>query len=76
MKPFPRFTVVTLFRNNVGNTDYNAFQAKVEKRVSRGLWLLVSYTRSKLIDDASSVFDASILTGPIANFPVAVTTDG
>jgi len=31
----------------------------------------VSYTRSKLIDEASSVFDASILTGPIANFPVA-----
>jgi hypothetical protein len=32
---------------------------------------LISYTRSKLIDEASSVFDASILTGPIANFPVA-----
>jgi hypothetical protein len=32
---------------------------------------LVSYTRSKLVDDASSVFDASILTGPVANFPVA-----
>jgi hypothetical protein len=31
----------------------------------------VSYTHSKLIDTASSVFDASILTGPIANFPVA-----
>jgi hypothetical protein len=29
------------------------------------------YTRSKLVDDASSVFDASILTGPIANYPVA-----
>jgi hypothetical protein len=71
MKPFPRFTVVTLFRNNVGNTDYNAFQAKLEKRVSHGFWVMVSYTRSKLIDDASSVFDASILTGPIANFPVA-----
>ena len=28
-------------------------------------------TRSKLVDDASSVFDASILTGPIANYPVA-----
>src|SRR5262249_37496977 len=27
--------------------------------------------RSKLIDEASSVFDASILTGPIANSPVA-----
>ena len=31
----------------------------------------VSYTRSKLVDDASAVFDASILTGPIANYPVA-----
>ncbi len=31
----------------------------------------MSYTRSKLVDDASSVFDASILTGPIANYPVA-----
>ena len=30
-----------------------------------------SYTRSRLKDDASSVFDASILTGPVANYPVA-----
>jgi len=71
MKPFPRFTTVSLYRNNVGNTNYNAFQAKLEQRLSRGLSFLVSYTRSKLIDEASSVFDASILTGPIANFPVA-----
>ena len=39
--------------------------------VLRGFSYLVSYTRSKLEDDASSVFDASILTGPIANYPVA-----
>ncbi len=71
VKPYPRFTNVTLFRNNVGNSDYHAVQAKLEKRFSRGLTFLVSYTRSKLIDDASSVFDASIFTGPIANFPVA-----
>jgi hypothetical protein len=31
----------------------------------------IAYTRSTLVDDASSVFDASILTGPIANYPVA-----
>ena len=31
----------------------------------------VAYTRSKLVDDASTVFDASILTGPIGNYPVA-----
>ena len=71
LKPFPRFTNVTFYRNNVGNTNYNALQAKLEKRFSQGLSFLVSYTRSKLIDEASSVFDASILTGPIANFPVA-----
>jgi hypothetical protein len=71
LKPFPRFTAVSLYRNNVGNTNYNALQAKLEQRFSRGLSFLVCYTRSKLIDEASSVFDASILTGPIANFPVA-----
>ena len=71
LKPFPRFTTVSLYRNNVGNTNYDALQAKLEKRFSGGLGFLVSYTRSKLIDEASSVFDASILTGPVANFPVA-----
>jgi len=71
LKPFPRFTNVTFYRNNVGNTNYNALQAKLELRFAHGLSFLVSYTRSKLIDEASSVFDASILTGPIANFPVA-----
>jgi len=71
LKPFPRFTVVDFYRNNVGNTNYNALQAKLEQRFTHGLSFLVSYTRSKLIDEASSVFDASILTGPIANFPVA-----
>lgn len=71
LKPFPQFTNVTFYRNNVGNTNYNALQAKLEQRFAHGLSFLVSYTRSKLIDEASSVFDASILTGPIANFPVA-----
>lgn len=71
LKPFPRFTNVTFYRNNVGNTNYNALQAKLEQRFTNGLSVLVSYTRSKLIDEASSVFDSSILTGPIANFPVA-----
>jgi carboxypeptidase family protein/TonB-dependent receptor-like protein len=71
LRPFPRFTTVSLYRNNVGNQSYHALQAKLEKRFSRGLSFLVSYTRSKLIDDAGSVFDASIVTGPVANFPVA-----
>ena len=55
----------------MGTTIYHGVYTKLEQRSSRGLSYLVSYTRSKLVDDASSVFDASILTGPVANFPVA-----
>ena len=69
LKPFPQYTTVSLYRNNVGTTIYHGVYAKLEQRLSRGLSYLVSYTRSKLMDDASSVFDASILTGPVANFP-------
>jgi hypothetical protein len=71
MKPYPDYTTVSLYRNNVGTTIYHGFYTKLEQRFSHGLSYLVSYTRSKLMDDASSVFDASILTGPVANFPVA-----
>jgi hypothetical protein len=75
MKPYPQYTTVSLYRNNVGTTIYHGFYTKLEQRLSHGLSYLVSYTRSKLIDDASSVFDASILTGPVANFPVADSFD-
>ncbi len=70
-KPYPRFLTVAAFRNNTGKTNYNAAELKLEKRTSFGLTGLLSYTHSKLMDDASSVFDSSILTGPVANFPVA-----
>jgi hypothetical protein len=71
LKPYPQYTTVSLYRNNVGTTIYHGGYVKLEQRFSDGLSYLVSYTRSKLVDDASSVFDASILTGPVANFPVA-----
>ena len=71
LKPFPQYTTVSLYRNNVGTTDYQGVSATVEQRFSRGLSYTASYTRSRLRDDASAVFDASILTGPVANYPVA-----
>jgi hypothetical protein len=71
MKPYPRFLTVSAFRNNTGRTNYNAGEIKVEKRTSYGLTATLSYTHSKLMDDASSVFDSSILTGPAVNYPVA-----
>jgi hypothetical protein len=75
LKPYPQYTTVSLYRNNVGTTEYRGLTAKLEQRLSRGLSYLVSYTRSRLMDDASSVFDASILTGPVANYPVADSFD-
>ncbi|HEY2152685.1 MAG TPA: TonB-dependent receptor [Vicinamibacterales bacterium] len=71
LKPFPAYQTVSLYRNNVGTTRYNGLELSVHQRLSHGLSYSVMYTRSKLVDDASSVFDASILTGPIANYPVA-----
>ena len=71
MKPFPEYTTVSLYRNNVGTSFYQGVTARLEQRLSHGLSYLVSYTRSLLKDDASSVFDASILTAPLANFQTA-----
>jgi hypothetical protein len=71
LKPFPEYTTVSIYRNNVGTTRYQGFELSLRQRLARGLLYSIAYTRSTLIDDASSVFDASILTGPIANPAIA-----
>jgi hypothetical protein len=75
MKPYPQYTTVSLYRNNVGTTSYRGLTTRLSQRVLRGLSYQVSYTRSRLIDEASAVFDASVLTGPVAAFPVADSFD-
>ena len=69
-RAFPRFTNVALFRDNVADSEYEALQMKLEKRLSRGLTFTLAYTFSKLIDDASTYFSQTIFTGP------ALTTIG
>jgi hypothetical protein len=71
LKPFPEYGTVSIYRNNVGTTFYQGLELSLRQRLSRGLQYSIAYTRSKLMDDASSVFDASILTGPLATFQVA-----
>jgi hypothetical protein len=71
LKPFPRFTAVDLYRNNAGDTNFHGLQVKLEKRFSQGVSFLLSYTRGKLIDEASSVFNASIQAGAVESSPVA-----
>jgi hypothetical protein len=74
LKPYPRFQNVSIYRNNSGTTNYNALEAKVEQRLSRGLYLLVAYTHSKLIDDASSVFSSTVLSSPNSSSLIAADT--
>jgi hypothetical protein len=64
LRAFPRFTNVVLFRDNVADSEYEALQAKFEKRLSGGLTFSFAYTFSKLIDDASTYFSQTIFTGP------------
>ncbi len=74
LKPFPRFQNVAVYRNNTGTTNYNAIEAKVEQRMSHNLYLLFSYTHSRLIDDASSVFSSTVLSSPNTSSLIAADT--
>ncbi len=52
LRPYPAFDSVTLSRNAASST-YHSGQIKIERRFSKGLSLLASYTFSKSIDNAS-----------------------
>jgi hypothetical protein len=45
-RPYPRFGSINYFSQDV-SSNYHALQAKLEKRVSAGLWYLASYSFSK-----------------------------
>ncbi|MCP9494894.1 MAG: carboxypeptidase regulatory-like domain-containing protein [Pyrinomonadaceae bacterium MAG19_C2-C3] len=49
LRPFPQFGSVAFVGENIGRLDYNSLQASLEKRLSRGLVGVVSYTFSKNI---------------------------
>ncbi len=61
--PFPQYCgSVTGLNENLGSSTYHAFQLKVEKRFSKGLYALLAYTHSKLLTSASGVTQASSAT--------------
>jgi len=74
LKPYPRFLNVAYYRHNSGTTNYNAGMIKAEQRLSYGLTFLAAYTRSKLIDDASSVFSSTVLSSPNSSSLIAADT--
>lgn len=55
LTPFPQYCNLIFGRNeNQGNSTYESFQLKAEHRFSKGLWVLFTYTNSKLITDADA----------------------
>jgi hypothetical protein len=59
--PYPQFKGFTTDIVPWANSDYNALQVRLEKRFSHGLQFLVTYTRSKSIDDASVIYSSGEL---------------
>jgi hypothetical protein len=53
ISPNPTFPYVTLV-TNLGSSDYDALQMQYERRLSRGLQILASYTWSHSIDSGSA----------------------
>jgi hypothetical protein len=60
---------VSFYRNNVGTTGYG-LALSVRQRLAHGVLYTIAYTRSKLLDDASAVFDP-FAAGAVATSPVA-----
>jgi hypothetical protein len=58
LRPFPQYGAITTSccLENLGQSTYNAMEAKLERRFHNGLNLLASYTYSKTITDADSSF--------------------
>jgi hypothetical protein len=62
-RPFPTYGNITMVASFAHST-YHALQAKVERRFSKGLALLSSYTWSKALDNSSSGEDNGTATNP------------
>ncbi len=66
-RPYPWMTTF-VYDSTIGNANYHALQVKAQRRMTRGLEFLLSYTFSKSIDDTSGRFGGE--NGPGGNAAV------
>jgi len=55
--PYPQYTGVQQVYSPTGNSNYHAFTAQAEKRLSTNLTFLANYTWAKAIDDVRTPLD-------------------
>src|SRR5262249_33481594 len=73
LRPYPQYTAVNTTGSaatmeNIADSNYHALQIKAQKRFSKGLSFLVSYTKSKLLDNSSGrVFGVNTFVPPVQN---------
>jgi outer membrane receptor protein involved in Fe transport len=52
LRPFPYYNQVAVYRPTLGSSIYNALLISVERRLSAGFSVLLSYTNGKLLSDS------------------------
>ena len=69
LRPYPQYTGLSTNWQNRSASTYHSLQMKAERRFSRGVQVLVSYTAGKLIDDSSGrVIDYTDFTPPVQDY--------
>jgi hypothetical protein len=70
LRPWPHITGTFRYSDDIGMSQYNAFQCKLQRRFSGGLTSMLSYTWSRTIDTSSGWFDAENGIGgrPVQNY--------
>jgi hypothetical protein len=64
LRRFPQYcSGITGANENLGNSTYHSFQAKIEKRMAKGLYAMANFTWSKDITDADSAQSTTNQTG-------------
>ena len=65
-RPYQNFGNITYYADD-GNSDFNSLVTKVDKKLTRGLSFLVSYTFGKSIDEGSGTASGSDASGGVQN---------
>ncbi len=70
LRPFPQFTDILIHGAGGGYSFYNALTVKAQKRLSRGVGFLASYTFSKQLDNVlgQGNFFATSVGGPLNTY--------